>query len=198
MKNLGYRQVIKHPAFFLTALSLSGLIQYNVLCPSDADTAYHAAVGRLIAKHGILHSFPWTPFSWLSSHYGDKELLFHLLFVPLSSVDWILASKIVGTLCGALFLWTMYFILEREKVRLASMWAIAPLAASSFFIFRFTFARPFFLSVALAAVFLWAARRDKFPALAIAAPLYPWLYVAFRQLQLMMIFISVESRFLSD
>ena len=196
MKNFGYRQVVKHPAFFLTALSLSGLIQYNVLCPSDADTAYHAAVGRLIAKHGILHSFPWTPFSWLSSHYGDKELLFHLLFVPLSSVDWILASKIVGTLCGALFLWTMYFILEREKVRLASMWAIAPLAASSFFIFRFTLVRPFLLSVALAAVILWAARREKLPALAIAAALYPWLYVAFWQLPLMMLAIAEASRFL--
>src|SRR5512135_3297319 len=189
IKNLAHQPVVKHVVFILIALTISGLIQYNVLSPNDADTAYHAAVGRLIAEHGILHSFPWTPFSWLSSHYGDKELLFHLLFVPLSSVDWILASKIIGTLCGAVFLWTMYFILEREKVRLASIWAIAPLAASSYFIFRFTLVRPFLLSVALAAVILWAARREKLPALIIAAALYPWLYVAFWQLPLMMLVI---------
>lgn len=197
IKKLVHQQVVKNSAFFLIALTISGLIQYNLLSPNDSDTAYHVAVGRLIAQHGILHSFPWTPFSWLSSHYGDKELLFHLLFVPLSSVDWILASKIIGTLCGAVFLWTMYFILEREKVRLASIWAIAPLAASSYFIFRFTLVRPFLLSVALAAVILWAARREKLPALIIAAALYPWLYVAFWQLPLMMVVIAEASRFLS-
>jgi hypothetical protein len=197
IRNLFHQQAVKDIAFLLIALTISGLIQYNVLSPFDSDTAYHVAVGRLIAKHGILHSFPWTPFSWLSSHYGDKELLFHLLFVPLSSMDWILASKIVGTLCGAVFLWTMYFILVKEKVYLASIWAIAPLAASSYFIFRFTLVRPFLLSVALAAFMLWAARREKLPALAVAAALYPWLYVAFWQLPLMMLVIAEASRFLS-
>lgn len=197
IRNLVHHQVVKNIAFLLIALTISGLIQYNVLSPSDSDTAYHVAVGRLIAQHGILHAFPWTPFSWLSSHYGDKELLFHLLFVPLSSVDWILASKIVGTLCGTVFLWAMYFILEREEVHLASIWAIAPLVASSYFIFRFTLVRPFLLSVALAAVILWAARREKLPALATAAALYPWLYVAFWQLPLMMLVIAEASRFLA-
>jgi hypothetical protein len=197
IKSLFHQQTIKNIAFFLIALIISGLIQYNVLSPNDSDTAYHVAVGRLIARHGILHSFPWTPFSWLSSHYADKELLFHLLFVPFASVNWILASKIVGTLCGAVFLWTMYFILEREKVRLASIWAIAPLAASSYFIFRFTIVRPFLLSVALAALILWAARREKLPALVIAAALYPWLYVAFWQLPLMMLVIAEAGRYLS-
>jgi len=192
-----HQQYVKDTSFLLIALTISGLVQYNVLSPFDSDTAYHAAVGRLIAQHGILKSFPWTPFSWLASHYGDKELLFHLLFVPLSSIDWILASKIVGTLCGAVFLWTMYFILEREKVRLASIWAIAPLAMSSYFIFRFTLERPFLLSVALSAVILWAARREKLPTLAISAALYPWLYVAFWQLPLMMLVIAEASRFLA-
>jgi hypothetical protein len=197
IKNVVRKQIVKDVSFLFIAFTISGLVQYNILIPHSGDTAYHAAVGRLIAQHGILHSFPWTPFSWVSSHYGDKELLFHLLFVPLSSIDWILASKIVGTLCGAIFLWTMWFILGREKVRLASIWAITPLAMSSYFIFRFTLVRPFLLSVALSAVLLWAARREKLPALAITAALYPWLYVAFWQLPLMMLVIAEASRFLS-
>ena len=74
-------------------LAIAYVIQFHIVSvPIDADTAYHAAVGRLLYEHGILRSFPWTPFSWLSDHYADKELLFHLLFAPLSGLGWITAS----------------------------------------------------------------------------------------------------------
>ena len=73
--------------FAVLALGISGAIQFVFAqVPSDADTAYHAAVGRLIAEHGFLKAFPWTTMSWLADHYADKELLFHLLFVPLTGL----------------------------------------------------------------------------------------------------------------
>lgn len=61
-------------------LAVAGLLQASIPVPWDEDTAYHVAVGRLLRTHGILHAFPWTPFSWLAEHYADKELGFHLLY----------------------------------------------------------------------------------------------------------------------
>ncbi|PKN16660.1 MAG: hypothetical protein CVU66_00165 [Deltaproteobacteria bacterium HGW-Deltaproteobacteria-23] len=68
------------PAWAVIFILLAGALHLYIPYPLDSDTAYHNAVGRLIGEHGILQAFPWTPFSWLSDHYADKELLFHLLF----------------------------------------------------------------------------------------------------------------------
>lgn len=149
-----------------------------VSVPWDTDTAYHVAVGRLIREHGILHAFPWTPFSWLADHYADKELLFHLLLVPLAGAGWITAAKVVGTVAGTALLLALYLVLRAERVPLSGPWAMVPLLASDVFVFRFALVRPHLLSVALAAVVLWAASRERLAVLAVACALYPWAYVA--------------------
>jgi hypothetical protein len=165
-------------AFTVFSLALVGGLQfYFARVPSDADTAYHAAVGRLIAEHGILRAFPWTSVSWLADHYADKELLFHLMFVPLSALSWITASKVVGTLTGAAVLITIYAILRAEGIRFPAAWAVLPLAASSAFLYRFLLVRPHLLSLALSVVVLWAAVRGRLWLLGIASFLYPWAYV---------------------
>jgi len=166
-------------SFSIASLVVAGAIQFGfATVPSDADTAYHAAVGQLIRHHGILQSFPWTPMSWLADHYADKELLFHLFFVPLSGLGWITASKIVGTVAGAAVLMASYLVLRAEGVRLAPLWALLPLAVSSAFLYRFALVRPHLLSIALAVVVLWAASRERLRIIALAAFVYPFVYVA--------------------
>jgi hypothetical protein len=162
-------------------VAVAAVIQFGfVSIPYDADTAYHVAVGRLIREHGILQSFPWTPFSWLADHYADKELLFHFLFVPLARLDWITSAKIVGTFCGVAALLPMYLVLRTERVRFAGAWALVPLLASDVFLFRFALVRPHLLSIALAAIALWAAARGRLRILGIASFAYPWAYVAWQ------------------
>ncbi len=178
-------------------LLIAGALQLYTSYPYDPDTAYHAAVGRLISEHGILHAFPWTPFSWLADHYADKELLFHLLFVPLAGLPWITAAKIVGTLSGAAVLLTLYVVLRAEGVRSAGIWAMVPVAASSYFIFRFALVRPFVLSIALAIMLLWAASRGRLAILAAVSAVYPWAYVAFWQLPCLLLFVAEAARLLS-
>jgi len=166
-------------AFALAALTVAGAIQFlYARIPSDADTAYHAAVGGLIREHGILRSFPWTSMSWLADHYADKELLFHLIFVPLGGLGWITASKVVGTLAGAAVLFAVYWICRQEAVRPAWLWALLPLFTSAAFLYRFTLVRPHLLSIALALLCLWAAARRRYLLLALLALVYPWTYVA--------------------
>jgi len=161
----------------LAYLAVAGLLQADARVPWDADTSYHVAVARLIREHGILHSFPWTPFSWLADHYADKELLFHLLLVPFAGLDWILCAKTVATLVGAATLFCTYLILRSEGVRAAGLWALLPLVASLVYAFRFVLVRPHVASVALALVVLWSAARCRYFILATAAALYPWAYV---------------------
>ncbi len=116
--------------------------------------------------------------SWLADHYADKELLFHLLFVPLGGLGWVTASKVVGTLAGAAVLFSIYLVLRAEQVRFAAVWAVLPLATSSAFLYRFVLVRPHLLSIALVVIVLWAASRRRLAVLAAAALVYPWAYVA--------------------
>ncbi len=182
----------------LVFILVAGAIQFSIPYPLDADTAYHAAVGQLIRQHGILYAFPWTPFSWLADHYADKELLFHLLFVPLAGgMHWTTAAQVVGTLAGTTILLTIYFILRAEKVRVPWLWALLPLAASFEFIYRFALVRPYLLSIALAFVVLWSAARGRLLILAVASALYPLTYVAWH-LPVILVCIAETARFLSS
>jgi hypothetical protein len=178
-------------------LLIAGALQLNIPYPWDNDTAYHAVVGKLIREHGILHAFPWTPFSWLADHYADKELLFHLLFVPFAGLNWVTAAQIVGALTGATMLLAFYLILRAEGVRFAGLWALAPLAGSVLFLFRFVLVRPHLLSITLALVFLWAAARRKHAILAAVSVIYPWTYVAFWQLPCLLLIAAEAARLLS-
>jgi len=171
----------------LLYLLVAGTLQLYISYPWDSDTPYHVVVGKLIREHGILHAFPWTPFSWLADHYADKELLFHLLFVPLAGVNWIIAAKIVGTLTGAALLSAIYLILRSTGVRLAGLWALVPLSASVIFIFRFGLVRPHLLSIMLSFLFLWAAARGRLVILAAVSAIYPWAYVAFWQIPFLLL-----------
>lgn len=157
---------------------VAGLIQLFTPAPWDADTAYHVAVGRLVAEHGVLRAFPWTPFSWLAENYADKELLFHLLLAPLSALDWITASKLAGAALGALVLLVTYLVLRAEGVARAGVWALVPLAASGAYAYRFALVRPHLLSIALALAVTWAALRGRTWLLLALCALYPWSYIA--------------------
>jgi hypothetical protein len=189
---------IKPLAWAVLYLFIAYVIHFHIVAvPFDADTAYHAAVGGLIREHGILQSFPWTPFSWLSDHYADKELLFHLLYVPFIGFGWITASKLVGTITGATLLLVVYFILRKEEIHLAGLWALLPLITSDVFLFRFALVRPHLLSITLAFILLWAALRGRLLVLAIVSLLYPWSYVAFWQIPAILLVIVEMARLLS-
>jgi hypothetical protein len=175
---------------------LSGLIQLLIPSFFDGDTGYHLAVARLTSEHGVLHAFPWTPFSWLAEHYADKELLFHWLLVPLAGVDPIWASRVAGTVLGTALLVTIYTLLRAEGVANAGLWTLAPLAVSSAFVVRFAMVRPHLLSVPLTLVLTWAAVRQRRVLLALAGFLFPLCYTAWH-LPLVLIGLVEVARWMS-
>ena len=172
--------------FLLAAASLQGV----QTVPFDGDTAYHVAVARLIAKHGVLRQFPWTPFSYLAERYADKELFFHFLLVPLSHLSYSLAAKLVGTLLGAALLWTFYRILCYEQVECPGLWTLAMLVSSGGFIVRLALVRPHLLSITLLLAIVWAAIHRKWMWLGLLSFLYPFCYIAWHAV--LMVLLIVE------
>ena len=183
-------------AWIIVFLALTCLLQLSIPYPQEDDTAYHFAVGQLINKYGILHSFPWTPFSWQYDHYADKELIFHLLFAFLGGLGFITAERMVGIIAGTAILFSIFFVLRSEHVKLAGIWALLPLASSAF-LFRFALVRPHLLSISLSILLLWALSRNKLLFSSIIAALYPLSYVAFWQIPLILIIAVESARFLS-
>jgi hypothetical protein len=177
--------------FILICITLCTLLQFAIPYPIDDDTAYHFSVAQLTLKYGILHEFPWTPFSWQSDHYADKEFLFHLLFIPFTQMGFINAQRAVGIFCGALIVISLFFVLRAEGIRAAGTWALLPLT-SSVFVFRFAQVRPHLLSITLAIVLLWALGRERLRLAFVAAALYPLAYVAFWQIPLILT-LSIQS-----
>lgn len=187
-------------AWIFVFIFTAGAIQLSIPYPLDADSAYHAVVGQLIREHGILYSFPWTPYSWFADHYADKELLFHLLFVPfigLGDMLWTDVAKIVGTLSGALVLSAIYFTLRAEKIQIPWLWSFITLAVSCDFYYRFALVRPHLLSIVLTFVIVWSVSRGRFLMLATASVIYPWAYVAWH-LPVILVCIVETARYLSS
>lgn len=178
----------------ITALVLIvAAVHYAIPYPLDDDTAYHFSVGTLLREQGILHRFPWTRFSWQFDHYADKEFFFHLLFVPFTGLGYETASRVVGTLCGAGVLVTLFLILRAEKVRYAFFWTLLPLG-TMIFLYRFCQVRPHLLSIGLAMVLLWSYCRQKPLLLFFASLLYPLCYVAFWQIPLILVLAAEGGR----
>jgi len=167
-----------HVATCLFLVLVAALVQFLGFTNYDADTAYHLAVARLTAAHGILHAFPWTPFSWLSDHYADKEFLFHLMLVPLASQRLDLVSKLVGTVLDSILLCEIYGILSSGGVDRAGIWTLLAVTASGYFTMRLALVRPFIISIALTLGIVWASSRRRLLLLGALCFLYPLSYVA--------------------
>lgn len=144
----------------------------------DGDTAYHLVVARLLREHGVLQAFPWTPWSYLADRYADKELLFHVLLLPVAHWPPEVAARLAGTVLGAFLLGTFYLLLRRSAVPHAWLWTLVPLASSSAFVARFASVRPHLLSIALALLVTDAAARGRARALAVLGFLFPLCYTA--------------------
>jgi hypothetical protein len=180
-------------AFVLASASLQAI----QTVPFDGDTAYHVAVARLIAEHGVLEQFPWTPFSSLADRYADMSLFFHFLLVPVSHLSYPLAAKLVGTLLGTLLLGAFYWILREENVEYPGLWTVAMFVSSGAFLMRFALVRPHLLSITLMMAIAWTAIREKRRALGLLCFVYPFCYIAWHGVLILLLLVEA-SRILSQ
>ena len=150
------------------------------------DVYYHLAVAREMLQGGPLQSFPWTPYSLFAERFADKEFLFHVLLMPLASLDVVTAGQI-GALLGQLaVVGVLAAILWRWHTPLAPLFVFGLCAVGPPLAVRLSMCRPHTWTVAfsLLALGLLCARRKHLLALFLCAALHGlfhsggWLTVA--------------------
>ncbi|HXO19265.1 MAG TPA: hypothetical protein VOA87_04985 [Thermoanaerobaculia bacterium] len=106
------------------------------------DEYYHLGVARELAHHFPLRAFPWTPFSVLADHYADKELLFHLVLLPLSGLPVDTAGTVGALLGQAFFVFAFAWALWRLRVPGAHWFLLGLVLVGPMFAFRVAMCRP--------------------------------------------------------
>ncbi|MBI2214979.1 MAG: hypothetical protein HYU52_15130 [Acidobacteria bacterium] len=163
----------------------------------DADSYMHLAIARLYAAQGLaVDTLPWARMSVMHDGYGDKELLFHLLLAPFTSLT---DAAVGGRLALALLNATLVALLAALGHRAIGAWGIAVPAivylTAAGFLPRAIRLRPELvaLMLLLAATGLAATRRYRW--LALVAFAMALSYTAFHVLfGLALIWLAVEYR----
>lgn len=146
----------------------------------DTDSYFHLAAARRYATSGIVDSLPWARFSVMHQGYGDKELLFHLLLVPFTTLT---DAAIGGRLALAALNASLVALLGWLGVTLIGRWgAVVPLlvyAGASPFFARAVRLRPELLALLLLIAATWFATRRRFLLAGVAVFLFTMSYTAF-------------------
>ncbi len=161
-----------YAAVFFVALVVYAYVQFQPAF-SDPDSFYHAKMGALMARDGVIRAFPWLPFTTLADAYADHHFLYHLLLVPfVNAFGAAMGTKVVSVALAACAIVAFYGLLRAHAVRHA--WAFtAILGTTSSFLFRLNLAKAGAASVCLLLLALIAIRK-KNPALLFVLS---WLYV---------------------
>lgn len=161
--------------------------QFRLEVVRGADVYYHLAVAREMLASGPLQSFPWTPYSLFAERFADKEFLFHVLLMPLASLDIVSAGQL-GALFGQVaVVGALATILWRWRTPLAPLVVLGLCAIGPPLPVRLSMCRPhtFTLAFSLIVLGLLCSRRPRLLALFLCAGLHGlfhsggWLSVAF-------------------
>jgi hypothetical protein len=150
----------------------------------DGDSYYHLAAARLLAQHGFVAALPWARFSVLGEHYGDKELLFHLLLVPFVSAGGDLEQNgqlALACLCSALAL-TLAYLGSRALGRIGLGAAALVFLGSGSFLLRALRLRPELLALLLLLWLVWALAHERYLRALVLAVAFALAHTAFHSL----------------
>jgi hypothetical protein len=172
----------KYVPLLLFLLFLAGMAWIQFASPDmpDNDGFYHIRLAHLMRTQGLKPEFSWLPQSILNQdEYYDHHFLFHVVLTPFTFGDLRLGAKAAAVVFGTLAFLSIWFLLHRQRVPFAWLWASGLLGISEAFLYRMSITRAQSLSLALLALgFLWLLER-KYKYLAVLAFLYVWMYDAF-------------------
>jgi len=121
-------------------LAFFAALRIGVELPWGYDDYYHLGLARELGQQFPLRSFPWTPFSVLAEHYADKEILFHLVLIPIARLP-LNTAALIGALLGQAFLiGSVAWFLRSQRV--PAGWLLALAVLGPFFILRIEQVRP--------------------------------------------------------
>ena len=149
----------------------------------DADSYLHLAVARLFAEHGLVSGLPWARFSALGAHYGDKELLFHILLMPFAAFGdpERNGAYALALLCSAIAL-SLAWLGRAAQGRLGPFLSLLVFAGSGSFVLRALRLRPELLSLLVLLWAVWAIARARHLVAGLLSALFALSHTAFHSL----------------
>ncbi|HLO30880.1 MAG TPA: hypothetical protein VK249_17170 [Anaerolineales bacterium] len=167
-------------ALFLLFFLGMALIQFATPDMPDNDGFYHIKLAWLMRTEGLKPDFPFLPLSILNEgEFYDHHFLFHVALIPFTFGDLRLGAKWAAVIFASLAFLAVWYLLHRQRVPFAWLWALGLLGISEAFLFRMSITRAQSLSLAvLALAYAWLLE-GRYKHLAILGFLYVWMYDAF-------------------
>lgn len=146
---------------------------------ADNDAYYHIKLSYLLRTEGLPGGLPWLQFTLLRDRFVDQHFLFHVLNIPFTFLDLVLAAKVSAVVWSLLAFGTFWLLLVRLRVPFGWFWPLALLAVSWPFLYRMNMSRVPALSVAFQMLALICFFERRYKWLVAVAFLYVWLYQLF-------------------
>jgi hypothetical protein len=174
------RKLILPLVLFL--LFLFGLVLVQFVTPDmpDNDGFYHIKLAWLMRTEGLKPEFPYLPLSILNENgFYDHHFLFHVALIPFTFGDLRMGAKWAAVLFASLAFLSVWYLLHRQRVPYAWLWALGLLGISEAFLFRMSITRAQSLSLATLALGTAWLLEGKYRHLAVLGFIYVWMYDAF-------------------
>src|SRR5512134_3758220 len=174
------RKLLLPLAIFLLFLLGLALIQFATPDMPDNDGFYHIKLAWLMRTEGLKPAFPFLPLSILNEkEFYDHHFLFHVALIPFTFGDLRLGAKWAAVLFASLAFLSVWYLLHRQRVPFAWLWALGLLGISDAFLFRMSITRAQSLSLGMLALgYAWLLE-GKSKHLAVLGFIYVWMYDAF-------------------
>jgi hypothetical protein len=155
-------------------------IQFATPDMPDNDGFYHIKLAWLMRTEGLKPDFPYLPLSILNEReFYDHHFLFHVALIPFTFGDLRTGAKWAAVTFASLGFLAVWYLLHRQRVPYAWLWALGLLGISDAFLYRMSITRAQSLSLGmLALAFAWLLER-KYKHLAVLGFIYVWMYDAF-------------------
>lgn len=154
--------------FFAIAMVMSFLqFQTSAICCGDWDGYYHirwsSMLWESLSQGKGLPTFEWLPLTVLDpAHYNDHHFLFHLLQIPfLWFFEPVMAAKVAAVVFATLAIFSVYWLLHRQKVDYQLIWLAGILTCANMFYYRMNMAKapPLTIIFTIAGIQMLFARR---------------------------------------
>ena len=161
-------------------------IQFATPDLPDNDGFYHIKMAFLMRTEGLKPDFRWLPLSILNRReFYDHHFLFHVALMPFTFGDLRLGAKWSSVFFASLAFLSIWWLLHRQRVPYAALWATGLLIVSDAFLYRMSIPRAQSFSLAILALGLHWMLTGKYTRLLPLGFLYVWFYNAFPLLVIM-------------
>lgn len=167
-------------ALFLLFLLGMAWIQFATPDMPDNDGFYHIKLAWLMRTEGLKPEFPYLPLSILNQdEFYDHHFLFHVALIPFTFGDLRMGAKWAAVIFASIAFLSVWYLLQRQHVPYAWLWALGLLGISDAFLFRMSITRAQSLSLGMLALgYTWLLEK-KYKHLAVLGFIYVWMYDAF-------------------